>query len=334
MAKQLAITLVLFSLMSFILLSIIEDLYFNKKLNINSDTIISIEMGSNIDILGRQLVELEIVSNLRLFKFFAVKNGIHNNIRAGDFLAEEEDTLYTIIEKIKSSDEIIYQYRIIEGEKFINVINDILSTDLFNLNNFSLDKIDYHIDANFDNPEGLFYPDTYNYTANIDPISILQMSHDKLYQVLINAWEARDSLISLSTPYEALIIASIIEREAVVDDERSIVSGVIHRRLNKGMPLQMDPTVLYGLSKDYDESIMLSDLRYDTLYNTYTRAGLPPSPICLPSRLSIEAALNPDKSEVLYFVATGLNDGRHQFSESLEEHNEAVSLYRERASQQ
>jgi UPF0755 protein len=96
----------------------------------------------------------------------------------------------------------------------------------------------------------------------------------------------------------------------------------------------MDPTVLYGLSKDYDESIMLSDLRYDTLYNTYTRAGLPPSPICLPSRLSIEAALNPDKSEVLYFVATGLNDGRHQFSESLEEHNEAVSLYRERASQQ
>ena len=156
--------------------------------------------------------------------------------------------------------------------------------------------------------------------------SVIQTLND----VLTAEWNNRSSKIQINTPYEALIIASIIERESGAKVELSIISGVIHRRLKIGMPLQMDPTVYYGLGKPYSETLSRTDLNTDTDYNTYSRLGLPPSPICLPSEASIIAALHPDDSGALYFVASGLNDGRHQFSASLDDHNEAVKIYRER----
>jgi UPF0755 protein len=138
-------------------------------------------------------------------------------------------------------------------------------------------------------------------------------------------WEGRDDGLPLETPYEALILASIVERESAVPDERPMIAGVFVSRLKKGMRLQTDPTVIYGLGDDFDGDIRWADLRRDTPYNTYTRNGLPPTPIALPSGEALHAALNPAETDALYFVSRG--DGSHYFSKTLEEHNAAVSKY-------
>jgi UPF0755 protein len=175
--------------------------------------------------------------------------------------------------------------------------------------------------------EGLFFPDTYHFTANLSDVALLKKASTVMQSKLNAAWESRDPDIILKSPYEALILASIIEKETSLDDERSLVSGVFQRRLAKNMRLQADPTVAYGLGKDLVGSLKSAHLKQDTPYNTYLHKGLPPTPIALPSMKSIQAALHPDKGNALYFVAIG--NGRHQFSENLDEHNLAVARYRQ-----
>ncbi|MEC9411195.1 MAG: endolytic transglycosylase MltG, partial [Pseudomonadota bacterium] len=157
-------------------------------------------------------------------------------------------------------------------------------------------------------------------------IEFLARANKQMHEVLDNAWEYRAKDLPYTSPYEALIMASIIEKETAVADERPEIAGVFVRRLQKGMRLQTDPTVIYGIRKNFDGNLRKKDLTTDTLYNTYTRSGLPPTPICLPSRESINAALHPASGDSLYFVATG-TDGRHIFSSNLADHNKAVRKY-------
>ncbi|HEY1873733.1 MAG TPA: endolytic transglycosylase MltG [Steroidobacteraceae bacterium] len=178
--------------------------------------------------------------------------------------------------------------------------------------------------------EGQFFPDTYRFAANTTDIAILALAYDSMQRALGAAWQVRCPDLPLATPYQALVLASMIEKEAALTSERAIIAGVFVNRLRKGMRLQSDPTVVYGLGEHYDGTIHTRDLLRDNPYNSYTREGLPPTPIALPGRESLLAAVRPADTAALYFVATGLGDGAHHFSSTLQEHNSAVQSYLER----
>jgi len=185
-----------------------------------------------------------------------------------------------------------------------------------------------------ENFEGRFFPDTYRFAANAADTVILGLAYDKMSQALAAAWGARNPGLPFDSPDQALTLASMVEKEAQLKSERTRIAGVFVARLRKGMRLQSDPTVIYGLGANYDGQIHTRDLLTDTPYNTYTRAGLPPTPIALPGRESLMAAVQPDETSELFFVASGLGDGAHHFSKTLEEHNSAVKAYLARLRQQ
>ncbi len=176
-----------------------------------------------------------------------------------------------------------------------------------------------------EHPEGRFFPDTYLFPRDFTDLELLQRAYQKMEKELAAAWARRQPDLPLKTPYEALILASIIEKETGVPGERRKIAGVFIRRLQKGMKLQTDPTVIYGLGERFDGNLRRRDLREDTPYNTYVHPGLPPTPICNPGRAALRAAVDPEPGTALYFVATG--DGRHHFSSTLREHNQAVRKY-------
>jgi len=176
-------------------------------------------------------------------------------------------------------------------------------------------------------PEGEFFPDTYRFAANTPDVTILGLAYEAMQRELAAAWAARATGLPFDTPYQALILASVVEKEAQLKSERAAIAGVFVNRLRSGMKLQSDPTVIYGLGDQYDGSVHTHDLQTDTPYNTYTREGLPPTPICLPGRESLNAAVHPEDTGALFFVATGAGDGAHHFSRTLEEHNQAVQQY-------
>jgi UPF0755 protein len=178
-------------------------------------------------------------------------------------------------------------------------------------------------------PEGRFFPDTYRFAAKTTDVEILGLAYSAMQRVLDEAWQQRSPDLPFQTPYEALILASIIEKETGLPAERPKISGAFVTRLRKGMRLQTDPAVIYGLGASYDGTIRTKDLTTDTPYNTYTRAGLPPTPIALPGRESVFAAVKPQETGEIYFVATATGDGGHHFSKTLEEHNAAVKSYLE-----
>ncbi len=174
-------------------------------------------------------------------------------------------------------------------------------------------------------PEGLFLPETYLYTRGVEDIALLRRAREAMRRALEEVWAARQEGLPIDTPYQALILASLIEKETGVPHERDEIAGVFVRRLRLGMRLQTDPTIIYGLGDAYTGRIRTVDLRTDTPYNTYTRDGLTPTPIAMPGRAALEAAVNPKPGETLYFVSKG--DGSHHFSRSLREHNRAVDRY-------
>ncbi|WP_374358086.1 endolytic transglycosylase MltG, partial [Chitinimonas sp.] len=181
------------------------------------------------------------------------------------------------------------------------------------------------LDEGLPTPEGLFFPDTYHFTKQSSELELLKRAHLMMRKKLDIAWEARAADLPLKSPYEALILASIIEKETGKPGDRPMIAAVFNNRLRIGMRLQTDPTVIYGLGERYDGNIHKRDLETDTAYNTYTRAGLTPTPIAMPGEAALQAAVNPANSKALYFVAKG--DGSSHFSATLAEHNQAVRRY-------
>jgi UPF0755 protein len=176
-------------------------------------------------------------------------------------------------------------------------------------------------------PEGRFLPETYVYSRRDSDLDLLKRAHAAMEKALASAWAARDPDVPLTSPEQALVLASVIEKETGIASERPQIAGVFARRLKLGMPLQTDPTVIYGIGSSYDGNIRRHHLTTDTPYNTYTRKGLPPTPIAMPGAAALNAAVNPKDGDALYFVAVGDGSGRHIFSATLAEHNAAVARY-------
>lgn len=251
-----------------------------------------------------------------------------HKIKAGEYQLEPGTTLPELMAQFVSGKVVMNAFTIVEGMTAKELLLAITAHPKIQA---TLDTADVEaVMAALGEPEkkgeGWFLPETYHFPTGMTDVAFLERAYQAMKQALDQAWQGRDKNLPYKSPYEALIMASIIEKETAVADERPHIAGVFVRRLDKGMRLQTDPTVIYGLGEQFDGNLRRKDLRSDTPFNTYTRAGLPPTPICLPSIESIEAALHPADGKTLYFVATG-EDGRHVFSSNLRDHNNAVRRY-------
>jgi UPF0755 protein len=221
----------------------------------------------------------------------------------------------------------LHQITIVEGSRFSEVLAALRSHEAVAATDLDEDAIMSALGTPGVHPEGQFFPDTYRFPHGTSDVEVLRVAHEALASRLQDAWRNRSPELLIKTDYEALILASIIEKETSLASERTLIAGVFHERLRRNMRLQTDPTVIYGMGDAFDGNLRRQDLERDTPYNTYTRAGLPPTPIALPGAGSIEAAVAPEVTGAVYFVATGRGDGSHYFSATLEEHERAVRDY-------
>lgn len=287
----------------------------------------SIKAGSAVRSASRQIREGGVPIEPFLFEILARVSGKANKLKAGSFEYEINDTPMLLLSKIVNGEFSHASLAIIEGWSFQQMRNAIDAHPGIKHDSLSLSakELMSKISADYQLPEGLFFPDTYLFAKGSSDLQIYQQAHQSMLKHLDEAWQAKAANLPYKTAYDALIMASIIEKETGRSSERSLIAAVFINRLKSGMLLQTDPTVIYGMGDSYKGKIRKVDLLTDTPYNTYTRAGLPPTPIALPGIASLSAALNPEKSVALYFVARG--DGTSQFSDNLTEHNRAVNKY-------
>lgn len=253
---------------------------------------------------------------------------IHDTMKAGVYEVREGMSIRQVLEMISNSENAqMNRILVIEGTTFKQLIDTLKKDDLVTKEvvNLPTDQLLKELNIPFNHPEGLFAPNTYFFAKGETDRKILTDLYRHQMQALDQAWNNRANDLPYQNKYEALIMASIIEKETSLDSELEQVSGVFVRRLKMGMRLQTDPTVIYGMGDKYQGNITRKDLRTPTPYNTYTISGLPPTPIALPGKKAIEAAMHPDNSQNIYFVATG--NGGHKFSTNLQDHNRAVQEY-------
>jgi len=290
----------------------------------------TIERGWSAKRLSLELEQQGVIDKRYWFDLYARLSEKASGIKSGEFNLSGPVTVPELFDLFVAGQTIQYSLSVIEGSNWKQAIARIsASPDLVHtLDAETLASEDALMDSlGFAglHPEGQFFSDTYAFPKGFTDVEYLQRTKRTLDAVLTEEWEARDDNLPLDSAYEALILASIVEKETAVAAERPLIAGVFLSRLNKRMRLQTDPTVIYGIGDSFDGNIRRSDLNTDTPYNTYTRAGLPPTPISMVGREAINAVLQPDETTYLYFVAKG--DGTHQFSETLEQHNAAVRKY-------
>jgi UPF0755 protein len=286
-----------------------------------------IERGLGVSQVARQLHSDGIVENANAFIALVRVLGKSSDMKAGSYEVSGTITPLRLVEKLTRGEFTIGQIRFIEGWTFRQVreVLDQHPALLHQTKGWTALEILEALGAKETHPEGLFFPDTYHFSAGTSDLTILRQAYDKMHATLDASWETRADHLPVKGKYQALILASIVEKETGDPSERKMVAAVFVNRLRKRMRLQTDPTVIYGLGEKFDGNLRKRDLLADQPYNTYTRYGLPPTPIAMPGEAAIEATLQPADTRALYFVAKG--DGTHYFSNSLTEHNQAVNRY-------
>lgn len=300
----------------------------NNNLNIHTDELdYSIKSGSSLSAVIYDLADKDIISHPRYLLWYARLNGLSNKMKMGDYRLTKNLTTQGFLNHIFTGKVIQYSLTIIEGWSFNQLLDAINEHPQIKhtLLNSSKEEIMLKLELQGTHYEGQFLPDTYYFPKQLSDLEFLKRAYLSMQKALNDEWNNRADNLIYKNPYEALIMASIVEKETGQASERDLIAGVFIRRLEKRMRLQTDPTVIYGMGEKYKGNIRKRDLLRDTPYNTYRRRGLPPTPIALPGRDAIHAALHPAEGNALYFVARG--DGSHQFSNTLKEHNNAVIKY-------
>jgi len=291
--------------------------------------ILNIQKGDTLNKVLNNFKAQGLLDSIWLAKLYAKDKQLASKIKVGEFLVEGPVTIPGLFDLITSNKQIQYRIQFIEGSTF-KQLKSVLDADT-RLTHYLKNKTNEEVLATLKfgesivHTEGQFYPDTYSFNKSDTDISILKRAHQRLVSILNKEWAAREKALPLKNPYEALILASIVEKETGAAHERSEIAGVFIRRLQKNMRLQTDPTVIYGMGDRYQGNIKRKHLKEKTPYNTYRMKGLPPTPIAMVGQSAIHAALHPDEGKSLYFVAKG--DGTHQFSETIAAHNKAVRKY-------
>ncbi len=287
----------------------------------------SLRPGSNVKSTVKQLQEAGVIEQAEVFAWLVRLSGKSGQIKAGKYTLTHAVTPGQLLKMLTKGEVTQAAVSVIEGWTFkqfraalndnVNIAHDTLSlTDA---------EILRRIGATETHAEGLFFPDTYYFSAGSSDLAVLKRAYQTMQQHLQELWLTRDTDLPLQTPYQALILASIVEKETGTAGDRDKVAAVFINRLRKGMLLQTDPAVIYGMGDKFDGNIRKRDLLTDTTYNTYTRAGLTPTPISLPGLASLQSTLHPAQINALYFVARG--DGSSEFSSNLTAHNNAVNRY-------
>ncbi len=287
----------------------------------------TIKSGSNIKLIAQQLSVEKVIDDPWLFILMARIKGLETKVRAGEYHLHPNQTTTELLDSFVTGMSIQYSFTIIEGWSFRQMIEGLKKHPIIisTLEDKTNDEIMIALGLPEQHPEGLFFPDTYSFPKGTTDRDFLRRAYQLMHKHLAREWENRATDLPFDTRYEALILASIVEKETGAAFERPLIAGVFVQRLKRKMRLQTDPTVIYGMGVSFDGNIRFRDLKKDTPYNTYLRTGLTPTPIALPGLESIRAVLHPTDTKALYFVSKG--DGTHQFSETLEEHNRAVSKF-------
>lgn len=299
-------------------------------------TTFDIEPGTAFGEISRQLEQAGIVSNADLLRFYARWTGKAGAVQAGEYRIESGTTPVDLLHQFTSGAVALYSFTLIEGWNHRDLLTALQAHPQVaaSMTDEDWPALLSELGADTRHPEGLFLPETYHFPKGTTDRALLTQAYEHMQAALAEEWPARDATSPVKTPYEALVLASIVEKETARVDEREKIAGVFARRLSKRMRLQTDPTVIYGIGADFDGNLTRRDLRTDTPYNTYTRHGLPPTPIAMPGRAAVYAALHPATGDELYFVATGLGDGSHKFSRTKDEHDAAVREYLRRLRKQ
>jgi UPF0755 protein len=289
--------------------------------------VFDIKKGSGIGQIANKLAQQKIIPNALNFKMLARMQNKSHQLKAGEYQLLPSMSITDLLNLFVSGKTLQYQLSIIEGKTFKDLYRAIRQHPSLvqTLSDADYQNIMLKLGSTKGNPEGWFYPDTYNFPRKTTDLQFLQRAHKKMQQYLQTAWQKREKNSLIKTPYEALILASMVEKETGVASERALIAGVFFNRLKIDMLLQTDPTVIYGMGDQYTGNIRKVDLKRDTPYNTYTRKGLTPTPIATPSLDAIQAVFHPRKTEAFYFVADGL--GGHNFSKTYQEHKKAVAKY-------
>ncbi len=289
--------------------------------------VLVIKQGASMGLVADDLARQGFVKAPYLFAFVGRITGADRGIRAGHYQIEQAMSPRALMRLLVSGDAYSYKVTLVEGKTFKELLVAIqahphVQSELDGVN----DAWIVNAFADFNGPEGWLFPDTYYFLADTTDKALILRSHQAMQSNLGQVWEARAEGLPIATPYEALILASIIEKETSLGAERADIAGVFVRRLHKNMRLQTDPTIIYGLGERYHGDITRAHLRdKQNIYNTYQHGGLPPTPIASPGRASLEAAVRPKGGTALYFVADG--EGGHVFSDTLAEHERAVKAY-------
>ncbi len=288
---------------------------------------ITVANGTSMRKFAEQLQKDGLLKEKWSFLFWVRYRNLSSALKAGEYQLPARATMHDLLQLVTSGQTINYPVTFIEGWNFKQMRAELarqsrLKHVIDELNDDSLMK---QLGAEGIHPEGRFFPDTYHYTSTMTDLEILEQAYRKMKLFLEKEWGKRAPDLPIKNMDQALTLASIIEKETGAEFERPLIAGVFINRIRKGMLLQTDPTVIYGMGESYKGNIRRKDLRKDTPYNTYTRPGLPPTPIAMPGGEAIKAALHPAATDALYFVAKG--DGTHYFSKTLREHNNAVKRF-------
>lgn len=306
------------------------DRYLDSTVNVPAEgASFEIAPGTPFTRVSEGLAEEGIVSHPTLLRIYARVSGKAGAVHAGEYFIEPGTTISGLLDQFTSGDVLLYSFTIVEGWNqwdLLRALHDHPQIDA-QMSQEDWPALLDELGAETSHPEGLFLPETYHFPRNTSDRTLLKQAYRLMQAVLSEEWPDRAEDAPVTTPYEALILASIVEKETARTDERNRIAGVFARRLEKRMRLQTDPTVIYGIGPDFNGNLTRRDLRTDTPYNTYTRGGLPPTPIAMPGRDAIRAALHPAPGNELFFVATGLGDGSHKFSVTKAEHDAAVAEY-------
>lgn len=303
----------------------------NEPLDLPADGLLfQVERGASLSRVTATLADQGVLDHPRLLDWYAGVLGAATGIHAGEYRLAPGLTPAGLLTKLAQGQVYLHQFTIVEGLRFDDVLARLRAHAAIAATDRNAAEIMEALGKPGVHPEGQFLPDTYTFPRGTTDIELLGWAHEALWELLDQRFEARTGTDVLMSPYDGLILASIIEKETALDSERALMSGVFHERLRRGMRLQTDPTVIYGLGDSFDGNLTRAQLDTDTPYNTYTRRGLPPTPIALSGAASIGAAFAPVDEGFLYFVATGDPDGSHVFSRTLDEHNMAVQRYLER----
>ena len=307
--------------------------FLNTPINAAQSLVFIVEPGMSFNDINKLFESQGLIKETHYFKFLARHTNKANKIKSGEYEIPSGILPNEVLDILVSGKVIQHTFTLIEGWSFLELLDAVKNNDLL------VKTLDYDNSENLmaqlgcpeSNPEGLFFPDTYHFPRGTTDKAFLLRAYQRLQDVLNDEWQQRAENLPYKTPYEALTMASIIEKETGLASERKTIAGVFVRRLKKNMKLQTDPTVIYAMGLQFDGNIRKKDLDIDSPYNTYRYKGLPPGPIALVGQEAIHAALHPEDGTALYFVAKG--DGSHYFSDSLKEHNKAVSRFQLKAGQ-